>query len=309
MTAEPTANRFRSAVLSGLAGRHDNLVVRSKKSRVDAGAEGLTAVPVSRSERRRGNQRDDDRHRLSGERATVRHDGRDHPVELINLSAGGAMVRGSMELMLWDHVRLVLGEDGELECAVRWLKGDDVGLEFAHETRIECDDDTRDTLLRAVILKSFPGAAIAPLCGPGANVPADDSEDQDKRRGATRHPLIWSGVVYHDYDVEPVRLRNISVSGAQVQSAHDLPEGATVYLDLGSAGKLESTVCWTRGGQSGLAFAEPFDIQKLASVTPAVAGEVAGDAALPAEAFGNQEPWAPGWRRSTIDEMARSLGG
>jgi hypothetical protein len=55
MTAEPTANSFRSAVLSGRAGRHDNLVVRTKRGRVDSFAEGLAAVPVARSEERRGN--------------------------------------------------------------------------------------------------------------------------------------------------------------------------------------------------------------------------------------------------------------
>jgi hypothetical protein len=165
----------------------------------------------------------------------------------------------------------------------------------------------RDELLRAVIRKSFPDLKGDPLHYPQRRAEDDPNVDPEEaqRRQAERHPLIWNGVVYHDYDVEPVRLRNISVTGALVQASHDLPEGATVYLDLGPAGKLEATVCWTRGGQSGLAFTEPFDVHRLAEAKPEVASNGAGSET----AFGNQEPWAPGWRRSTVDQMVRSLGG
>ena len=304
MTAEPTANSFRSAVLSGRAGMHDDLVVRDKHGRIDSSAEGLVGVPVPRAESRRGDQRDGDRHRLSSEQAVLRHAGSEHAVELINLSGGGAMVSGQLDLMLWDAVGLVLGEGEELECAVRWIKGKRVGLEFAHETQIRCDDQGRDALLRAVIQKSFPDAVIKPL---RHDTPAEEEvlEEAEKRRVATRHPLIWSGVVYHDYDSEPVRIRNISVTGALVQGSYDLPEGALVFLDLGPAGNLEATVRWTRGGQSGLAFSQPFDVQELARSKP----KVTANTATSETAFGNQEPWAPGWKRSTIDQMARSLGG
>jgi len=310
MTAEPNANNFRSTVLSGRGGKHDDLVVRTKHARVDLSAEGLVSVPVPRSEERRGNQRGGDRHRLSAEQAVLRHPGGDHVVELVNLSAGGAMISGRLDVLLWDHVGLVLGGEDEIDCAVRWIKGNRIGLEFAHETRLDCTDEMRDELLRAVIRKSFPDLKNDPLHNPQRRAEKDPAAGPEgiQRRGASRHPLIWNGVVYqdnHDYEVEPVRLRNISVSGALVQSSHDLPEGATVYLDLGPAGKHEATVRWTRGGQSGLAFTELFDVQQLAEAKP----EVAADANSAPEAFGNQEPWAPGWRRSTVDEMARSLGG
>jgi hypothetical protein len=201
----------------------------------------------------------------------------------------------------------VLGGQDQIECAIVWIKGDDLGLEFAHETRIDCDQETRDELLRAVILKSFPDLKGDPLTYPKRR--AEDDPDADpgaaQRRITERHPLIWSGIVYYDYQVEPVRLRNVSAGGALVQSSHDLLEGETVYLDLREAGKHEAKVCWTRGGQSGLAFTEPFDLQLLSKCAP----EVASDS--PTASFGNEQAkaWAPGWRRSTIDEMARSLGG
>jgi len=262
----------------------------------------LDSVPVPRAESRRGNSRNRDRHRLTSEHAIVRRGGEEQVVELVNLSAGGAMVRGDLGAALWDEVRLVLAEDGELDCAVRWIKGDTFGLEFAAETRIDCEQEERDELLRAVIRKSFPHLETDPL---GEDPEAEEAAEQQDPRRAERHPMIWSGVVYHDYEVEPVRLRNISATGAMVQSAHDLPVGATVYLEVGSTLKLEAIVRWTRGGQSGLAFAELFDVQSLSRARPGVAG----DEANTCEVFGEQEPSAPAWRRPTIEQMARSLGG
>lgn len=119
----------------------------------------LNSIAIARTELRRGNARSGDRHRLKAETATLRHDGTDHQVELVNVSGGGAMVRTGLELHLWDHVGLVLGGESELDCAVRWIKGSDIGIEFAHETQIDCDKDARNELLRAVIRKSFPDIA------------------------------------------------------------------------------------------------------------------------------------------------------
>lgn len=262
----------------------------------------LTSISVRREESRRANSRRKDRHRLTSEQAVLRHDGRDHVVELVNLSAGGAMVRNVPEMLLWDQVTLVLGEEGDLDCAVRWLKGDQAGLEFAHETRIDCDEESRDELLRAVIRKSFPDGDADPLAAPP---PPEDVEQEEPAgaRTSKRHPLIWSGVIYHDYDVEPVRLRNISTTGALIQSSHPLPEGDTVYLELNGAGRHEATVRWTRAGQSGIAFTNAFDIRLLSQVRPEVARTENS------EAFGKQEPWAPGWCRSTVGELSRSLSG
>src|SRR5690242_19154185 len=114
MTTEPKANSFRSAVLSGRAGRHDDLVARTKKKRTDQSAEGLTGVVVPRHEQRLNNERDVDRHRLTSEPATLVIGRRKHPVELINVSGGGAMIAGKLKLKLWDQVELRLGDDGHV---------------------------------------------------------------------------------------------------------------------------------------------------------------------------------------------------
>lgn len=270
----------------------------------------LDSVIVPRTETRRGNVRAGDRHRLTAEQALLRHDGHEHVVDVVNLSHGGAMVRGELDLKLWDHVSLALGEDGEMECAVRWIKGDIAGLEFAHETRIDCSADEYDDLLRSVIRKSFPDVEIA-LDHPQRRAEDDPLIDPEEvvRRRADRHPLVWNGVIYydefHDYEAEPVRLRNISATGALVQSGNALPEGSTVYLDMRSAGRHPAKVIWSRGDQSGLKFDTPFDLRSLAHSTPEIASAVQSP---PAE-FGTQEPWAPGWKRATVSELARNLGG
>jgi hypothetical protein len=286
----------------------DDPLLRSKAPK-GAKADMLDSVPVPRAESRRANARARDRHRLTSEQVLLRHDGQDHVVELVNLSAGGAMIRGELDLILWDHVGLVLGHEGELECAVRWLKDNRAGLEFAHETRIDCDDDTRDELLRAVIRKSFPDLPIE-LEYPKRRADDDPLVDPESvaRRRAERHPLVWNGIIYYDechgYEAEPVRLRNISATGAQVQSGNPLPEGTTVYLDMRAGGRHSAVVKWSRGDQSGLQFDEPFDIQSLARAAP----ELASSENTPPAEFGTQQPWAPGWRRSTISQLARDLG-
>lgn len=273
--------------------------------------DALDSVLVPRAETRRSNARGRDRHRLSSEHAILRHEDHEQDVELVNLSAGGAMIRGcDLELMLWDHVQLVLGEGAGLECAVRWIKDDKIGLEFAHETRIQCDDETHDELLLAVIRKSFPDVEVS-LDYPERRIDDDPSINPEsvKRRLADRHPLVWTGVIYyddtHDYQAEPVRLRNISATGALVQSGNPLAEGTAVYLDMRAAGRHAATVVWCRGDQAGLLFDEPFDLECLVRGEP----EVTPPFSTHSAEFGTQEPWAPGWRRATISELARNLGG
>jgi hypothetical protein len=289
---------IRAQIFGG--GTPQDAIVREKRPK-GAKADTLTSISVRREESRRSNNRRKDRHRLTSEHAVLRHDGAEHDVELVNLSAGGAMIRDVPELMLWDHVSLVLGEEGALECAVRWIKDGQAGLEFAHETCIDCDEESRDELLRAVIRKSFPDASADPL-GPTTRQSPPQEDEAEEARTSKRHPLIWSGVVYQDYEAEPVRLRNISTSGALVQSSHPLEEGSTVFLELNGAGRHEATVRWTRGGQSGLAFAQGFDIRLLSNVQPEIARLECADSG------GKHEPWAPGWRRETLDQIARSLG-
>ena len=306
-------NNFRSAILSGKGLRTDP-VVRDKTAR-GAETDDLSSVEVPREEARTHNQRDDDRHRLENETAIARFDGEDHDVELINLSGGGAMIRADFKPRLWERIDLKFAEGAEIECAVRWLRSDRVGLEFAHETRIDCAPEVRDALLLDVVRRSFPDATIQSPVEPGEALRSKAKSDDDdaianSRRIERRHPLIWSGEVFYNHNSEKVRLRNISESGALIEAPVGYPEGAELFLDLGEAGQLFATVSWACGDNAGLRFAQPFDLRLLGSVKPEVAPAMLtrpGPAGrLSAE---RDNPWAEGWGRQSVDELREDLEG
>jgi hypothetical protein len=296
---------IRTKIFGGKAEAEPSPVVEAKKPR-GAKADMLHSIAVSRQESRRGDTRDGDRHRLPHEQVRVSHDGASHDVQLINLSGGGAMVEGDFAPKLWDRVELHLGEDGVIECAVCWLRDDRVGLEFAHETRIECSADEQASLLRDTINRSFPDIAFEVSDDVPAPVPAKDGQEGRRER---RHPLIWSGVVHHDYQSTPVRLRNISATGALIECEDPLRVGAEPLLDLGEAGTLFATVTWRVGDQAGLKFQKPFDLTQLSRVKPQVAPSKWNAPAYLKSEPAADTPWAQEWGRMSLGELRDELEG
>ena len=293
-------NEFRASLRRG----GGPLVVAKKNAKADPSADGLEAVKVPRSEKRRTDERGGDRHRLSGKETMVRVKGKNHKVELVNLSQGGAMVAGDFPATLWDKLDLLVGDGAEFECAVRWIRDGRVGLEFAHETRIDCDSSTRDELFRNVIRKCFPDVEL--VARPART---DGPEASDQKRAASRHPLIWNGVLHHDYRRQTARLRNISATGAMLECSDKVPVGAAVSLDLKEAGRIAAEVSWSHGEQIGLLFDSPFDVSSLAKATPLLASKT-GANAQPAPDGGDRlhSPWAPHWKRLSIAELGAELG-
>jgi len=302
-------NSFRAAILSG-KGTNSGDPVRHSKDGRGAETDNLSSVEVPRSESRTHNQRDDDRHRLDSEKTSARFDGEMHAVDLINLSGGGAMIRADFQPRLWERVDLVLGEDMEIECAVRWLRGDRVGLEFAHETRIDCDPALRDALLLDVIRRSFPEMKLNETSGASREQVADNEDDIiNSRRTERRHPLIWMGEVIHNHSSERVRLRNISENGALIESPVTYAPGAEVMLDLGEAGQHFAIVGWSCSDKAGLAFVKPFDLSLLGAKRPEVAQghwTRPGPSKLAAD---QDNPWAEGWQRQSLEELREDLEG
>lgn len=320
MTDQPSGNSFRRAVLSGEARR---IVVDEKSPRlqprgepidgegVDEGAP-IDGSIIPRSEKRLCDHRERDRHRLTGETATVFHKRKFHPVELINLSSGGAMIRAKFKLRLWDLLELQLGEGPGIECAVRWIRDDLAGLEFAHETRIDCDPETRARLLLEVIKRSFPDAAVElePIDEPDSKPLARKQDDEDLgNRAEIRHPLVWSGQILYNFDSNPARLRNVSSGGALVDIAIDYPVGAEVMLDLGEAGHIDSVVSWTAGGQAGLKFKQPFDLELLAKLRPDLTPYRWVKPAFLERESQDCTPWDEEWSRYSVEELQAKLEG
>jgi hypothetical protein len=308
----PIGNSFRRAVLTGETRK---IVVREKQPKLDSGGDSLGGDMVPRSESRRSNHRDGDRHRLTDETATARHEGKTYTVDLINLSGGGAMIRTDFEPHLWDIVELELGEGPAIECAVRWLRDGLVGLEFAHETKIDCDPEMRARLLLEVIERSFPDLDVeiaVPQQPDKGQAPKSKEEEDLGNRAATRHPMVWSGQILFSFESSPVRIRNISTGGALVDVRMIYPAGSEVMLDLGDAGQFDAVVSWAKGEQAGLKFNKPFDLACLAKLRPDLTPHRWKRPTFldPADERGEEgSPWDDAWGRSPLTELRSELEG
>jgi hypothetical protein len=279
-------------------------ILRGKQPK-GAKSDELQSVAVPRDESRRGNSRAADRHRLSEEKVRVTLAGVSHEVELINLSGGGAMVCGALDLKLWDPIELYLGEHGRIECVVRWLRGDRIGLEFAHETRLDCSSDEAATVLRDVIARSFPDMPFEE-----GDYPRARETRSSEHRGEPRHPLIWSGVLHLDNQSTTVRVRNISSAGAMIECSTPPHAGTEPVLELNDKAALSSTVQWVVGDQLGLHFHRPFDMQLLSRSKPQVAPAKWVRPAYLATGSGDSDsPWDPNWGRMTMSEISEELEG
>ena len=304
-------NNIRQQILAGERAERRSLLGTKRTKGADAEA-GLTSVAIPREEHRTTNNRDGDRHRLPDHEVRIVHKRKSHKVQLINLSGGGAMIEGAVKAKLWDRMELHLATDGVIECAVRWVKGNRVGLEFAHETRLDCSEEARAKLLRAVIDQNFSDIEIKPLkrrkTDEPSEQPAITPDSAADQRDGRRHPLIWTGSVHYDFETFPVRLRNISETGALFECQSPLPVGAEPLLDLGEAGQFFGTVTWVVADQVGMKFHEPFDMAELARARPELT-PINWEAPSYMKRVANDSPWSEEWERMSIDELRETLDG
>ncbi len=306
-------NSFRAALGKGEGLHPSGPLMPGKRPLGASETAGLGSVPVPRETVRTADHRDDDRHRLQAEEASLKVGRKSHQVELINLSGGGAMITTDLPLEMWQKVHLGLGDCAPVECAVRWIKNDRVGLEFAHETQIGGDGVTRDAMLLDVLKRNFPeSAAAAPAKPVEASVaPPKPAEAPTgaQRRVDLRHPLIWWGEIHYSHDTSRVRLRNISESGALVDSDVAYAPNAEVLLDLGGAGQHFAVVTWSRGDQVGLKFASPFNIALLAKIKPDIATHQWARPAYLKSGRETDEDVAGGWNSASLSSLREDLEG
>ncbi len=293
---------IRAKIFGGEKAPDDKPVLPSKQPR-GAKADALESVAVAREESRRVDNRNEDRHRLIDEQVRVTHNGASYDVQLVNLSGGGAMVAAEFRPKLWDRVDLHLGNHGTTECAVLWIRPDRIGLEFAHETRLDCSADEQAAVLREVIARSFPDVEF--------DVDATEAvppSAADEQRRAARHPLIWSGLLHHDYQSTPVRIRNISSTGAMIEAGTPVRVGAEPLLEIGDAASISATVEWAVGDQVGVRFHTPFDMNLLARARPELATSRWVKPAY-LDAPHEDSPWDPRWKRLSLGELKQELEG
>lgn len=297
------------AKIYGSGNAAEEPLLKAKKPK-GAKADTLNSVSVARETRQRVNSRSEDRHRLTNERARVNHAGIEHDVQLINLSGGGAMIAAEFEPLLWDRIDLHLGQHGTIECAVCWLRDGRIGLEFAHETRLDWPSDQVATVLRHVIERTFPHIAF-PERGKSAadEENASGANEQGEHRCATRHPLIWSGMLYHDYQSTRVRIRNISSTGAMLETSEKVRVGAQPLLELSDTVSVSATVEWAVGDQVGLRFHSAFDFNLLAEARPTVASTEWTPPAYLKASGDTSKLSANRWNRLSLSDLQQELDG
>lgn len=307
MSEQLSRNAFRAAVLRG---EQRPIIVAQKQPRLSGATDALEASLVGREKVRRSNHREADRHRLVEEQASLVQDGERRTVELINLSGGGAMVAADFPIRLWDIVELELGDGTPgLEAAVRWVKDGLVGLEFAHETRIDCAPEKRAELLLDVIKRSFPEADIELDLPEDYSGPAVSKSNEPGQRCQIRHPLVWMGRLRYGAENTPVRLRNISAGGALIDTQMLYPPGADVVLELGAAGEVSATVSWMRFEQAGLSFKEAFDLADLAKLRPDVTPARWTPPSFLQTVEEKPSPWSEDWGRGGLGDLKAELEG
>lgn len=306
MGVEVTRNSFRASVMRG---EKAPLVVTDKAPRRGSAKDSIDGELVSRSEQRRTDHRSRDRHRLTSESATAYRGSKKHKVEVVNLSSGGAMIRGGFKPRLWEILELEIAQGPRFEGAVRWIRGDLLGIEFAHETIIECDPRKRAEVLLEVIQRSFPDQKISVDSKEEDESAAGPAEDLGNR-SERRHPLIWKGEIHYAFDSNPVRLRNVSAGGALLDVMTFYPVGAELMLDLGGAGQFEAVVTWGHEDQVGVKFKQLFEIGCLANAKPEVAPHAwTLPDFLSRDSDNDDSPWSSNWGRSSIAEIREDLEG
>lgn len=285
--------------------------------RLSVREEDLRSISIPRSQTRFTNMREDERHRLRSEQAVITTiDNERRIVDLVNLSGGGAMVGSDYVPEDLEPIILDLGDGGEIEAAVRWVKQGRIGMEFAEETQFGCDAATRDALLLDTIRRSFPAAILDGMAhGPSVFSSRPEIANEDRaQRGARRHPLIWFGAVHYDHDTHPVRLRNISADGALIEAKVYFPVDAGLLLDLDNAGEIFAHVSWSRGGQTGLRFEMPFNISRLAEARPQLRSNWSRPDYLSRHQAESGEaakvsPWASHWNAPSLEHLREDLEG
>jgi hypothetical protein len=234
--------------LSGDGLRPPTPVAAKKKKAGDASRGSLTAIAVKREESRLTNQRREERHRDIFEDATILFRRRKIAVPVINASSGGVMIEAEIEPRIGEKMQIQFAECNRTPCVVRWVRGNRIGLEFNQETTIIGAAGIQDFIIR-----KLRGDAEAP----------PEPESGTKADRSTRHTLIWIGTVHFEHQSMPVRLRNISVDGAMLETEHPFRVGAEVLLDLEEAGTAFARVRWAKGGQIGVKFDQKFNLKNL----------------------------------------------
>jgi hypothetical protein len=98
-----------------------------------------------------------------------------------------------------------------------------------------------------------------------------------------RHRLMRRAVASIGGVRTEIKLRNISIMGALVETSLPATPGQTLTIDIVGVGPVVGTVRWAQAGQFGVLFTEQFDLARLAP-----------------KAVDNGQPKSTGWHASAV---------
>jgi hypothetical protein len=279
-------HEIRSTILSA-NDRPANPVASKAKSGGGAGLGGLTKIAIRRQEARITDQRCEDRLRDIVETTTIVFRRKKYEVRVVNVSSRGAMIDAPDEPRIGEKLDILFTPNNKTRSVVRWVRENRMGVEFLNETIFWDTAQASGPVFRA-----------------------DGEERPAPRQVVDREPrqtLLRSGTLYWSGISIPVRLRNISASGARIDSEQQLRPGAEVELDLGAAGFQYAEVRWSKDGQIGLRFAAEFDLDSLAPAAvaapaPCAPAEVLKPAYLETERQPDS-PWAARFERLKLSDL------
>jgi hypothetical protein len=271
-------HEIRSIMAGG--GRRE-IVARKDADRSDRPRTGgLAAIAVKREESRKTNQRREDRHMNLADKGVITFRRRKIDVAVINVSTHGVMIDCDIEPRVGERINISIEDCNQTRCAVRWIKGRHIGLEFAEETVLIAPADVRKLIIS------------------GRRAGEQPQKLEMKPERPARHTLMLRGVLHCGIESHDVRLRNISAAGAMVDCGEDLLVGAPVVLELSGGGAVaaQGRVRWCRSGQIGLLFEAPFDMRLLADGSPVQAAERPASRYVKPDYLGSEgdpeSPWA-----------------
>ena len=257
----------------------------ARKSRAKAEGDGLgdlTRIAIPRKEARVTDQRGE--HRLGGRigQMILNFRRRQQLIRVINTSTRGALIEADIEPRIGEEMQLQFTEDSKTRCIVRWVRDSRFGVEFVDEAIIWDADSPAFRELQLVPSVDAP----EPSLPAAVSTPVREPRQKLLRKAV----MLWGGITI------PVRVRNISRQGAQVDSGQSLRPGCEVELNLGEVGFQMAEVRWAKDGQIGLRFADNFDLAQLGPA--AMSAAPSPDMLMPDYIRNEDSAWAG--RRETL---------
>ena len=246
---------------------------------------GLGGIKIRRQEARRSDQRNELRQVKLIDHATLRYQGRSLEVAVLNLSSRGIMVECDLTPRIGARLMIRFADCNETGCVVRWVRDGRLGLEFDKETVLIAANDVRRPIVGGRRDGEQPPIAL-------------------RKQRAPRQASMLDAQLHWRNGTMPVKLRNISASGAMLQANQDLEEHSEIVLDIPRAPAIAGRVRWCRSKQIGIHFEEELDLESL--LRPPAETREQPDYVKPdylRTELQADSPWAARWSRLSPDDL------